>query len=218
MSRLLKDVDWDNLNIEEVVLANSYRDLHVKGLDYLCLHRDPQLTLKAYFFEDGIQDVSEVVNPHNHRYDFWTECITGIVRNKWYVEGAVATRPAKRYSTFNWHTPLNGGNGFEYVGETRLSRTSQYTAAAGERYFMHYDELHTIQILKPKTCIVLAQYADRVPLDIPTRTWCGALEAPPLNGLYNRFTADQAMKRINLLKELSEPEPTKRNLVRNRHR
>lgn len=33
------------------VLANSYRDFHAKGLDYICLKRSFKETLKLYFFD-----------------------------------------------------------------------------------------------------------------------------------------------------------------------
>ena len=33
------------------IQANSYRDFHAKGLDYLCIRRDLELTLKVYFFD-----------------------------------------------------------------------------------------------------------------------------------------------------------------------
>lgn len=184
----------------EDVLANSYRDLHVKGIDYICLKRTPALTLKAYFFETGIQDLPEVVNPHNHRYSFITECVSGLVRNKWFTKDPKNLRPGKYYSVFEWDTPLNGGKGFKYSHEAMLWQDGAYTAGPGCQYPMRHEELHTIQVLKPETCIVIAQREDVIPIGVTTRTYCE--EQPVINDLYNRFTSDQAMKRIDLLKEL----------------
>lgn len=184
----------------EALLENSYRDFHTKGFDYLCLHRTDDLTIKAYFFTDAMVDIGEVVNPHDHRYDFQTECLTGMVRNKWYQQDPKALR---EYSMFAWSTPLNGGAGFSYLTKARLRQSRMFTAGPGRGYKMYSDEIHTIQVLKPETCIVLAQYADKVPVGVPTRTFVHGDEAPDISDLYKKFTADQAMKRINLLKELS---------------
>ncbi|RAV17546.1 hypothetical protein DQP57_00540 [Mycobacterium colombiense] len=185
----------------DAVLDNSYRDFHVKGFDYLCLHRTDDLTIKAYFITDAIQDLPEVVNPHDHRYDFQTECLSGMIRNKWYTRELKTLRPGKMFSAFLWDTPLNGGEGFRYSNRAMLWQNGIFTAGPGRGYSMRHDEIHTIQVLKPETCIVLAQHKDKVPVGMPTRTYIDG-DAPPINDLYNTFTADQAMKRIELLKDL----------------
>jgi hypothetical protein len=204
VTTLLDDIVWDDIDMESV-LANSYKDFHTKGFDYLCLHRDPGLTLKVYFFEDGIQDMSEVVNPHDHRYDFATQCLSGVIRNRWYRgprQNWAITRDYHLYHTYEWWTPLLGGNGFEYVGTGRLKQVLARDYLPGEGYYMSHHELHTIQVMAPETCIVLAQYEDRVPANQPTYTFTRSSEPPSIDGLYNKFTADQAMKRINIAKEL----------------
>lgn len=198
---LLGGFDWNGLNMEDV-LEHSFRDYHVKGFDYLCLKRSDMATVKAYFFQNGITELSEVVNPHDHRYNFVTECVSGRVRNKWFTKVPKGLRPGKMYSTFRWNTPLNGGDGFQYSHQAMLWQDGAYTAGPGCQYPMRFNELHTIQVLKPETCIVLVQGVDRVPVGEPTRTYVSGQEAPVISDLYNTFTADQAMKRINLLKEL----------------
>lgn len=203
---ILGDFDWDHVNIEDV-LANSYKDLHVKGVDYLCLRRDPLATVKAYFFEDGIHDIPDVVNPHDHRYNFLTECVSGLVRNKWFTKKPAHLRPGLTYSQFSWDTPLNGGNGFQYSHDVTLWQAGAYTAGPGSQYAMSCTELHTIQVLKPETCIAIVQGVDRVPVGTPTQTFipaCGEVPTPPcITGLYNKFKADEAVRRIELLKSLT---------------
>lgn len=66
------------MNMEEVI-ANSFKDFHSKGLDYICLRRSPVLTTKLYFFDGDVSKLPEVVNPHDHRYDFSTVCLSGCV-------------------------------------------------------------------------------------------------------------------------------------------
>ena len=79
---LLDSVQWDTLDVDEVK-SNSFKDFHAKGLDYICLFRSPELTLKAYFFSEGMesQKVGEVVSPHDHRYNFFTQCYSGRIEN-----------------------------------------------------------------------------------------------------------------------------------------
>lgn len=205
MSTLLDDVVWADLDMESV-LDNSYKDFHAKGIDYLCLHRDPGLTLKAYFFESGAQDAGEVVNPHDHRYDFNTQCISGVIRNKWYRDppcfDGESHKCGDMYNAFAWHTPLLGGSGFSRAGAWPLQEYKFTDFHPGRGYFMAAEEFHTIQVMQPETVIVLAQYEDKVPPNQPTFMFAKSSEPPDLSGLYNKFTADQAVKRIDLLQEL----------------
>ena len=51
------------LNIDNVI-ENSFKNFHAKGLDYICLSRTPQLTLKLYILDGDASESPEVVNPH----------------------------------------------------------------------------------------------------------------------------------------------------------
>lgn len=213
MKHLLSDFDWDSVDIDGVV-DNSYRDFHAKGLDYLCLHRSPELTLKAYFFAEGMesQKVGEVINPHDHRYDFLTQCFSGVIENQWYRtppcwDGvSIGDECGPTYDVYEYRTPLLGGSrvGFEYVDRIPLQRYRIGQYPRGADYFMYADQFHTIRVVESETCIVLAQYEDRVHPDLPTYTFTRANEPPDLAGLYSGFTADQAVKRLGLLRELAD--------------
>ncbi|APQ42154.1 hypothetical protein PBI_MRMAGOO_50 [Mycobacterium phage MrMagoo] len=204
---LLGDIVWDDLDVDEL-LQHSYKDFHAKGLDYLCLHRDRGLTLKAYFFAEGMesQKFGEVINPHDHRYHFTTQLMSGIITNKWY-QYALMDFPANAqlYNAFGWLTPLNGGQGFSELSKpVHLQNHKTLTLAwPGGQYVMDAHELHTIQVGARETCIVLAQYEDVVPLDQPTLTFTKADEPPSLAGLYTEFKPDELVARINLLRELN---------------
>lgn len=212
---LLGDVRWDALNID-FLLTQSYKDFHAKGMDYVCLHRSDELTLKAYFFAEGMdsQKVGEVVNPHDHRYDFVTQCYSGVIENQWYRtppcwDGGMSSTPesdkhecGKVYNAHLWYTPLNGGKGFQKDGGWILQRHKVAQYSPGRSYYMSAQEFHTIRVVKPETCIVLAQYEDIVPLDRPTTTFTKSPEPPSLQGLYREFTADELVSRIGLLRQL----------------
>lgn len=199
---LLQEFDWARVEIEDV-LANSYKDFHAKGLDYICLQRKPFLTVKAYFFEDQVVDLPEVVHPHDHRYDFTTEVLSGRVINHVYstTPSISARSPSFPYYRYDWDTPLNGGTGFSGGEFELLWQTVSNEYWPQRSYRMDYNQLHTIQILEPQTCIMVFQYETKVPVGTPTSTYCLG-DPPQINDLYNRFTADQAVSRINLLREL----------------
>lgn len=220
MKHLLSDFAWDDIDIDDVV-EHSYKDFHTKGMDYLCLSRSPELTLKAYFFAEGMdsQEVGEVINPHNHRYDFRTQCFSGTIENQWYRpppcwDGeSIGDECGPMYDVYEWRTPLLGSwpvatgetrVGFEYIDRIPLQRYRIRQCPAGSSYYMYADQLHTIRVVDPETCIVLQQYEDVVPASEPTHTFTQARQPPDISELYSGFTADQAVKRLALLREMAD--------------
>jgi hypothetical protein len=187
------------VDIDQVV-RNSFKDYHVKGFDYLCLRRSDAATDKLYFFDGDFSRMPEVVNPHDHRYDFDTTVVCGASQNVWFQECGPDDRGAKRFNRFAYRTPLNGGNGFCFDGETNLREYDRITRRAGESYHMQADELHTIRIIANETVLFLRQYADVVPLDAATQTFTQG-DAPSLDGLYARFTADEVVARLTNFEE-----------------
>ena len=56
------------------LVATSYKDFRVKGLNYLCLHRSPSHTVKIYLFDgevrallDGILRARKQTSPNDSR-------------------------------------------------------------------------------------------------------------------------------------------------------
>ncbi|WP_156927856.1 hypothetical protein [Bradyrhizobium sp. Tv2a-2] len=187
----LPDVPMDE------VIATSYRDFHVKGFDYICLRRSPSETVKLYFFDGDVSKLPEVVNPHDHRYDFTTLCVAGRVQNMWFSE----SRTGELFQRFAYETPLLGGDGFTWVGETRLSCVRKYSCSAGRRYSMRHHEVHTIRLMENNTVISLVQFEDKVSDFTPTLTFTRDREPPSLDGLYRRFEPDAILSRLKALQE-----------------
>jgi hypothetical protein len=187
------------------VLANSFRDFHVKGFDYLCLKRSPAETVKVYFFDGDVAQMPEAVVPHDHRYPFWTDCLSGEVVNHQFVElfGKRYRDEGILHERFEYRTPLNGGDGFTWQREAWLFRTAGRVYARGGGYGMRHDELHTITV-RPDTVIRLVQFADALPLDVPTAAFRPAGQRDPisLDGLYRPMDADHALMRLAQYKAL----------------
>lgn len=181
------------------LIEHSYRNFHVRGLDYLCLKRTPEHTRKVYFFDGNVSQLPEIINPHDHRYDFTTTVLSGAMSNSLYEENS---EYGQVYQEFAWDTPLNGGAGFTWQRERRLLETKRYSYTPGRTYKMFADELHTIRMLIEGTVIILDQWADVVPVGYPTRTFMRDKQVPSLDGLYEKFSPDQLLVKIAQYEEL----------------
>ncbi len=189
------------MQLDEMI-EHSFKDLHVKGFDYVCLKRTPQHTRKVYFFDGRVSQLPEVVSPHDHRYDFMTTVLAGVMSNSTYRPTA---HVGTTYNEFEWRTPLNGGDGFTFKQETKLIETQRFQYANGEAYFMRAEDFHTIRMKQEGTVIMLDQFEDRVPLGKPTRTFMLNSKAPNLDGLYNKFTPDEHLYRLRQIEALGIP-------------
>lgn len=180
------------------MIEHSFRNFHVRGFDYLCLKRTPEHTRKVYFFDGNVSQLPEVVNPHDHRYDFITTVLSGVMSNSVYTIDPVG----EVYNEFEWRTPLLGGDGFTFRREMRLLETQRFAYKRGQSYLMRAEEFHTIRMHKEGTVIVLDQFEDLVPNHVPTRTFMKEKQAPSLDGLYEKFTPDQLLARLRQYEEL----------------
>lgn len=188
------------MNIEEIIL-HSFKDFHVKGFEYLCVKRTPEHTIKYYFFNGDILSLPEVVSPHDHRYDFSTSVIAGSVANSLYMKHRHGNL---RLNHFNYRTPLNGGDGFEYCDQVRMFEKSRIMYhGKGSGYFMRHNQIHTIHVAQQGTILRLDQYEDKMPLQAPSATFFVGNEAPDLKGLYTKFTVDEVVARLKIINDLS---------------
>lgn len=192
------------MDISEIV-ANSYKNFHAKGSNYICLQRSPNVTIKAYFFEGDVTTASEAVVPHNHRYDFVTEVLAGEMVDKHYKECPESHlgRALRAVQRWDYHTPLNGGKGFKWASESFLWWQSEHELTKGHRLYSPAEKIHTIKV-KPDTVLLLTQMKDRLPEDQPTQAYSfGTKEQKPDNsGLYDKFTEDEVKDYLKKLEEL----------------
>lgn len=185
------------------IVANSFKDYHIKGFDYLCLRRSAHWTDKIYFFRDDLSELPEVVHPHDHRYNFDTQVLAGEMTNSLFI----AHEAGEPYECFDYLTPLNGGNGFTWRSAARLKRVWEVPFVAGQGYEMDAPELHTIRIVRPGTVLRLIQYGDVLPVAQPTRTFTRSKEPISLSGLYSRFTVDEVLERLAIVRALLGDDP-----------
>jgi hypothetical protein len=190
----------DGLNVSlQSMLENSYRNFHAKGFDYICLHRSPKLTMKLYMFNGDCRKLPEVVNPHDHRYDFSTHVLAGRVANLNFAESV----EGEVYNQFEYLTPLNGGEGFStFSKEVRLQKTSETEYLRDQSYNLSASDLHTISIRNNETVLLLTQKQSVLPLTQSTKTFIKDTNQPPsLEGLYDRWHTDDLLAVIRQLSE-----------------
>lgn len=191
---------YDDEYVQEV-LANSYKNFHAKGLDYVCLARTPLVTVKVYLLDGDATKVPEVVNPHDHRYRFRTEVLRGEMADFRYHR---SRDRGPTYQLFDYRTPLNGGDGFTYVGDERLEQSTITRLYERETLESRPQHIHTISMRSDQCALLLHQYADEVPVDQPTRCWVRkGNPSPDTSGLYEKFTEDEIVARLRLIEELT---------------
>ena len=186
------------------IIANSFKDYHVKGFDYICLKRTPTQTDKVYMFDGDVSKMPEVVNPHDHRYDFDTLVMVGTMTNIRFAPVDYAIYANENvFHAYEYRTPLNGGRGFDWKCQQALAVTSKTAYHSGEIHRSKAVQLHTIRIHSNETALFLRQYEDVVPVDQPTMTYVLRGPAPSLSGLYSRFTEDEVLDRLRKLARLT---------------
>lgn len=193
MLRENKDEVWQQ------VIDTSYRNYHTTGFDYICLKRSPEYTAKLYILDGDASKLPEVVNPHDHRYYFRSTCLAGRMADYRFQKD----HRGEVFNAFDYFTPLNGGPGFVWRGEERLLKSDARFLHRGDSLNTAATDLHTIQMAGNQTVILLEQYEDVVPLDLPTSCWSRAGEPKPdATGMYDRFTVDQLKARLKQVKPL----------------
>lgn len=183
-------------DVTELVAA-SFKDFHAKGLDYICLKRTPNHTVKIYILDGDASKLPEVVNPHDHRYPFRTTVLRGQMVDQRFERGG----PGPVYEAFDYLTPLNGGSGFSWRGEERLAHVGRTRLHRFDQLMTAPEMLHTISMEADQTIIMLDQYGDVLPVDVPTSTWVmKGHPKPDTSGLYSKFTESEFMDRLVWLK------------------
>ena len=180
------------------IIANSYKDFHTKGLDYICTERTPERTVKYYFFNGDVTKIPEVVNPHDHRYSFSSKVLAGSMVNHVFKR----RDHGEVYQAFDYMTPLNGGDGFTYRGEEYLYHYATQLVTRNHTYYSTASDIHTIQIMEDQTVLKLIQNFDYVPLDEPTSCWTKTKIKPDTSGLYSKFKEDEILARLKVIEAL----------------
>lgn len=142
-----KDIDF--------LSSNSVINHHVNGMDYLCLRRSNELTIKIYIIPKVINHNNGfLVNPHSHRYFFGSIVLKGSLRHLRFVENDLGD-DFRLFSYDCENKKMSNGKNAKIIVK------SDDLVTKGQSYHVNTNEIHTLKILKP-TIIGLVQERDEV--------------------------------------------------------
>jgi hypothetical protein len=113
---------------------------HVRGMDYLCLHRSAALTVKLYIIDPAFLDRERgdlLVTPHTHRYAFETWVLAGSIAQELYKEST-----GTDYGRYDYAAETKRA---DLVGHCDLiSVDAPMVYERGESYWNDTDSIHTL--------------------------------------------------------------------------
>jgi len=95
------------------------------------------------------------VQLHTHRYDLKILTISGNIKHHLAQRNEPSTQ-AVSLSGFNYKSPLNGGSGLSYLGET-IVELSEYNLPIGSAIQLNHNDFHTMSCSKNSIWIVEEQ-------------------------------------------------------------
>lgn len=134
------------LDVDRAAACSTWNH-HADGLNYLCLHRTPNLTVKLYLMErPDNPNGGFLVHPHSHRYAFWTLALAGRLRHIRF-QPSFAEVDELRYMELTFRAdepdPMARANPTGWNGS--LLRRDEYVSP-GTDYFVHPNEVHTLKM------------------------------------------------------------------------
>ncbi len=173
-------------------LDRSFSDFHCKGVNYVCLHRSEELTLKLY--EMPVHNTRYIVSPHNHIYNFDTVLLYGDVINYYFEQGN-----GQEYFLRKFSSKLNHGGGFSTIATQCRLRVNERILLANklDQYYCTKDKIHTLKVYQP-SLIFIAQYKD---IDTTSIVYTDSYEKPSLEGLYNKLSPEKAKQILQTAKD-----------------
>jgi hypothetical protein len=180
---------------DQMIRASCQR-YHSPRIDYLCLYRTPQLTVKIYNIKG--HDPLPLVAPHDHRYNFQTFVLKGMVHNVVCREFATNNPAHCNKHLFHFRTQFLGGQAqFHYQRPVELCWDYQEILREGESYSLEVPEIHTIVVPNEDTTLLLVQHSDQ-PVEY-TRLYMESDQPPSLKGLYVPYMMEEFAKELKEL-------------------
>lgn len=143
----------------EVAAQHSVINHHVAGLDYLCLHRDPKLTVKLYFIDPNVMHEqvpgTYLVTPHTHRYAFESTVLHGQL-----IHARFGEVYGKQYDRFEYSPETRTKTD---IGESGLKCIALELHGIGSSYWCGTDDIHTLVMPHAPVLLGLVQFGDVVP-------------------------------------------------------
>ena len=138
------------------VASRSYR--HVNHFDKLVLVGSDKLhgyrlTLHLWSPPYGDKELKKE-SIHDHRFNFWSVILTGILMSENFVESPDG-EVMRQYRYVPEKRTLDVKNFYQFIGETRLSRSETLRKYAGESYYQSSPSIHRVLLPDSMTCTLV---------------------------------------------------------------
>lgn len=136
--KLLFDSLLDSIDLR-VAITHSFRNYHALGLHYVCLHRDPRMTVKLYRFDGAAMNSCDfLVWPHNHAYAF----------EHWTLYGRIVHHRFRICEGDEWrlHDYQASERKPRALARVGLREVEAEVLCAGAHYALGTDDIHTISL------------------------------------------------------------------------
>ncbi len=200
----------DQLQVDDAI-RNSYKNWHVKGVDYLCLYRSPQLTIKVYKCPAELQSENKntktILNPHTHLYNSHIVVLMGeceIVTFDYHKRSHQSGEPKEvnhNFTTHNlfYHTSKFGPRakqaGFRFESTGHLIEKQVTKITEQQSLYMKADEIRSFRTIG-ETYLLIFQY-NTIPFNVDTDLYVQTATPPILDELYQTFNESEIVNFIN---------------------
>lgn len=132
-------------NIEEMC-AQSIKNFHFPGLNYVCFQFSPTQTIRLYIVEPVDQLDTKEVNIHNHLYDSQILVLRGCVINTTYK----LDNEREDYNIYSLTSALHPDNKekkikLEHIAKRGLNMHRVHVMYPGETHFQPHTEIHNVE-------------------------------------------------------------------------
>lgn len=139
---------------------HSVLNHHANGMDYLCLHRTPELTVKVYLIEkpENAND-GYLINPHTHCYDFGTVVLSGALEHIRFEQGLKSFSRPPSHDCFAYER----GKDPQKLAEAWLNARPEFHSVK-DTYWVNTREVHTLRMLEDRkgpVVLGLVQLSDK---------------------------------------------------------
>eukprot|EP01102_Stenamoeba_stenopodia_P012773 TRINITY_DN4065_c0_g1_i1.p1 TRINITY_DN4065_c0_g1~~TRINITY_DN4065_c0_g1_i1.p1 ORF type:complete len:235 (+),score=57.96 TRINITY_DN4065_c0_g1_i1:150-854(+) len=186
-------------------IDNSYKNFHVRGMHYINLQRNNELTVKLYLIDPSSIEFAcdkYLVSPHDHGYDFKTIVLRGWMRNITFEENDIDMSVTNNkgvgfesWNEFEYFSPLSQKNKerstvAEHRGLRWLREASNTLIPTGGSYALSHRQVHTITVATNQPTLLLL-FQKRDAGKNSTKLYLRTKELSATDGTYQRFTEEE---------------------------
>jgi len=135
-------------------LEKSYKTYHVPEVTYFNLYESSSFRIKLYYIWHPTRKY--LVCPHSHKYNFYTEVLSGSVINHTYQDIPISS--ICPYVNANKFVTKDLNESEEFLNMAHLRPTKSESYKVGSGYYMEADQIHTLEIESNYVILLLREY------------------------------------------------------------